>query len=146
MDSGGRGMVNNSILLVCYLFVTYSHDRFLDSGGSDYHDDVIKSVETFSALLTLCSGNSPVTGEFPAPRPVTRSFDVFFDLRLNKRLSKHPRRWWFAAPSRPLWRHCNDGEWWHFTCLLLIRYISSLVDTVVVVVDTGILLAATKQL
>ena len=29
------------------------------------------------------------TGEFPAQRPVTRSFDVFFDLRLYKRLSKH---------------------------------------------------------
>ena len=40
-------------------------------------------METFSALLALCAGNSPVTGEFPAQRPVTRSFDVFFDLRLE---------------------------------------------------------------
>ena len=46
-------------------------------------------METFSALLANCAGNSPVTGEFPAQRPVTRSFDVFFYLRLNKRLSKH---------------------------------------------------------
>ena len=45
-------------------------------------------METFSALHALCVGNSPVTGEFPAQRPVTRSFDVFFDLHLNKRLSK----------------------------------------------------------
>ena len=56
-------------------------------------------METFSALLVLCAGNSPVTGEFPAQRPVltgefpaqrpvTRSYDVFFDLRPNKRLSK----------------------------------------------------------
>ena len=45
-------------------------------------------METFSELLALCPGNSPVTGEFPAQRPVTRSFDVFFDLRLKKRLSK----------------------------------------------------------
>ena len=37
-------------------------------------------METFSALLTICAGNSPVTGEFPAQRPVTRNFDVFFDL------------------------------------------------------------------
>ena len=44
-------------------------------------------MEAFSALLAICAGNSPVTGEFPAQRPVTRSFDVFFDLRLNKRLS-----------------------------------------------------------
>ena len=45
-------------------------------------------METFSALLAICVGNSPVSGEFPAQRPVTRSFDVFFDLRLNKRLNK----------------------------------------------------------
>ena len=40
-------------------------------------------METFSALLAICSGNSLVTGEFPTQRAVTRSFDVFFDLRLN---------------------------------------------------------------
>ena len=40
-------------------------------------------METFSALLDLCAGNLPVTGEFPAQRPVTRNFAVFFDLRLN---------------------------------------------------------------
>ena len=64
-------------------------------------------METFYALLTICAGNSPVPGEFPAQRPVTRSFDVFFDLRLNKRLSKQSWGWWFETPSRPLWRHCN---------------------------------------
>ena len=46
-------------------------------------------METFSALLAICAGNSPVPGEFPTQRPVTRSFDVFFGLRLNKRLSKN---------------------------------------------------------
>ena len=65
-------------------------------------------MESFSALLALCAGNSPVTGEFPAQRPVTRSFDVFFDLRLNKQLSKQSWGWWFEMPSRSLWRHCND--------------------------------------
>ena len=45
-------------------------------------------TEAFSALLALCAGNSPVTGEFPAQSPVTRCFDVFFDLRMNKRLGK----------------------------------------------------------
>ena len=64
-------------------------------------------METFSASLALCAGNSPVPGEFPAQRPMTRSFDVFFDLRLNKRLSKQPWGWWFETLSRPLWRHCN---------------------------------------
>ena len=64
-------------------------------------------METFSALLALCAGNSPVTGEFPAQRPVTRRLDVFYDLRLNKRLSKQSWGWWFETPSRPLWRNCN---------------------------------------
>ena len=59
------------------------------------------------ALLALCAGNSRVTGEFPSQRPVTRSFDVFFDMRLNKRLSKQSWGWWFETPSCSLWRHCN---------------------------------------
>ena len=45
-------------------------------------------METFSALLAICARNSPVASDVPAQRPVTRSFDVFFDLRVNKRLSK----------------------------------------------------------
>ena len=64
-------------------------------------------IETFSALLAICAGNSPVTGEFSSQRPVTRSFDVFYNLRLNKRLSK-PWGWWFETPSCSLWRHCNE--------------------------------------
>ena len=44
-------------------------------------------MEAFSALLAICAGNSP------AQRPVTRSFDVFFDLRLNKLLSKQSWGW-----------------------------------------------------
>ena len=43
-------------------------------------------METFSALLAIFAVNSPVTGEFPTQSPVTRSFDVFFDLRLNNGL------------------------------------------------------------
>ena len=56
-----------------------------------------------------------VTGEFPAQRLVTRIFDIFFDLRLNKLMSKQWSGWWFETPSRPLWRHCNDNlglHWW----------------------------------
>ena len=63
-------------------------------------DDVIK-CKTLSALLAICAGNSLTTGEFPALRPVTRSFNVFIDLRLNKRLSKQSWGWWFETPSRP---------------------------------------------
>ena len=62
-------------------------------------------MEAFSALPAICAGNSPTTGEFPTRRPVTRIFDVFFDLRLNKRLSKQRCGWWFETPSCLLWRH-----------------------------------------
>ena len=69
-------------------------------------------------MMTLSNGNifrvtGPLCGEFTGPgefptqRPVTRSFDVFFDLRQNKRLSKQTWGWWFETPSRSLWRHRN---------------------------------------
>ena len=67
-------------------------------------------METFTELLALCAGNSPVTREFPSQRPVTQSFDVFFDMRLNKQLSKQSWGWWFETPSSSLWHHCN-GPW-----------------------------------
>ena len=56
-------------------------------------------MEIFPALLALCEGNSPITGEFPSQRPVTWSFDVFFDPRLNQELSKD-------ADAGDLRRHC----------------------------------------
>ena len=68
----------------------------------------LHQIKKNSALLAFCAGNSPVAGEFPAQRPVTRIFSVFFDLRLNKRLSKQSWGWWFETPSCSLWRHCNE--------------------------------------
>ena len=67
-------------------------------------------IETFSALLAICAGNSPVPGEFYTQRPVTRSFHVFLVLRLNKRLSKQPWDRWFETLSCPLWRHRNQVQ------------------------------------
>ena len=67
-------------------------------------------METFSALLAICAGNSAVSSEFPAQRPVTRGFGVFFDLRLNKRLSKQSPGWWLETLSCSLWRQSNDGQ------------------------------------
>ena len=49
----------------------------------------------------------PVTDEFPSQGRVARSFDGFFDLHLNKRLSKPSRLRWFETPSPPLWRYYN---------------------------------------
>ena len=65
------------------------------------------------SMMTSSNGNifhlnSPVLGEFPAQKPVTRRFDVFFDLRLNKRLSQQSWSWWFNTLPLPLWRHSND--------------------------------------
>ena len=60
-------------------------------------------MKTFSALLAICVGISPVTGECPTQKPVARSFDVFFDLCRNKRLSKQSWGWYLR-------RHCTHYE------------------------------------
>ena len=89
-------------------------------------------METFSALLAICAGNSLVTGEFPAQSPVTRSFDIFTDLRLNKRLRKQSWGWWFETLSRSLWRQrnvfCNHHVMCHCMraiCTLIARFVIS---------------------
>ena len=61
----------------------------------------------FRVTGPLC-GEFTGPGEFPTQSPVTRSFDVFFDLCLNKRLSKQSWGWWFETPSWSLWRQCNE--------------------------------------
>ena len=72
------------------------------------HDDVIK-WKHFPRYWTF-AGNSPIPGEILPQRPVTRSFDIFFDLRLNTPLSKYSVRWCFETPSFPLSRHCNAQD------------------------------------
>ena len=57
--------------------------------------------------LTIENTIQPVTGEFPTQMPVTRGFDVYFDLLLNKQLSKQSWGWCFEMPSCPLWCQCN---------------------------------------
>ena len=89
-----------------------------DYVGMNYIHGSQWSCQFHCAMMTSSNGNifrvtGPLCGEFTGPgdfptqRPVTRSFDVFFDLRLNKRLSKQPWGWWFETPSWSLWRHCN---------------------------------------
>ena len=80
----------------------------VDRQCSSYQSWWRHQMKTFSALLTLCAGNSPVTGEFSSQRPVTRRFGVFFDLRLSKLLSKQSWGGWFETHPRSLWRHCNE--------------------------------------
>ena len=69
--------------------------------------NMFRVTSFFAGNSPVTAGNSQVTGEFPSHRPVTRSFGAFFDLRLNKRLSKQSRHRWFETPSRSLLRHCN---------------------------------------
>ena len=84
----------------------------------DMSHDIGPALMTLPLMMTSSNGNifrvtGPLDGEFtghgefPAQRPVTQNFDVFFDLRLNKRLSKQPWGWWLETPSWSLWRHCN---------------------------------------
>ena len=72
---------------------TYAYNTMTSSNGN-----------IFRVTGPLC-GEFTGPGEFPTQRPVARSFDVFFDLRLNKRLSKQSWGWWLR---RPLWRHRNE--------------------------------------
>ena len=80
-------------------------------------------MERASALLALCACGE-LTGhrQIPAQRPVTRIFDIFFDLRLNKRLSKQSWSWWFETPWCTLWRHCNVDWVVLYTWKLLPEY------------------------
>ena len=83
-------------LLITTLPILSQFDMMTSSNGN-----------IFRVTGPLC-GEFTVPGEFPTQKPVTRSFDVFFDLRLNKRLSKQPWAGWFETLSWSLWRHCND--------------------------------------
>ena len=98
-------------LSLLFLFVVYQIQRsvylkWLHTQRVSISMVTSSNGNIFRALLAICAGNSPVICEFPAQRPVTRSFDVFFDLRLNNQLSKQWWRWWFETPLRPLWRPC----------------------------------------
>ena len=88
---------------------------FLRSSGDAWNMSIHMLVSSngniFRVTGPLC-GEFTDPGEFPAQRPVTRGFDVFFDLRLKKRLSNQPWGWWFETPSWPLWRQCHDTWIW----------------------------------
>ena len=103
-------------------------------------------METFSALLALCAGNSPVTDEFPSQRRQAWSFDIFFDLRLNKR-SKQSWGWWFETLSRSSWRHCNGNNdyriIWYQTGVKWYRW--KYVNSKWYITATGLITVSVKQ-
>ena len=86
----------DDILRDKFVFVWYTCD-----------DDVIKWKKKIRVTSPLC-GEFTGPGEFPSQRPLKRNFDIFFNLRLNKRLSKQPWGWWFETLSS-LWRRHYDA-------------------------------------
>ena len=93
--------------------------------GAFAHDDVIK-WKHFPRYWPFVRGiHRP--GEFSAQRSVPRSFSVFFDLRLNERLSKQWWGWWFETLSRSLWRHRNESTFSIFTLVTIIISCSYLI-------------------
>ena len=75
------------------------------------HPMMTSSTGTIFCVTGPLCGEFTGPGVFPTQRPVTRSFDVSFELRLNKRLSKQPWGWWFETPPWSLWRQCNANVW-----------------------------------
>ena len=91
-----------------YLNVSYAQVYFHSWSVNRWENSWWRhQMDTFSALLALCEGISPVPAEFHSQRPVSWSFGVFFDLCLDKRSCKQSRRRWLETPSRSLQRHCN---------------------------------------
>ena len=115
---------HNNMLLNCYIHLTLNSFQasFIYCWlryplWNCYYMMTSSNGNIFRVTGHLC-GEFTGPGEFPTQRPVTRSFDVYFDLRPNKRLSKHSLGWWFETLSPPLWRHRNEmtvtGHYWWY--------------------------------
>ena len=85
----------------------YIRIKFWYANTHPYHIMMTSSNGNIFRVTSPLCGEFTGPGEFPTQRPVTRNFDVFFDLRLNKRLSKQPWGWWFETLSWSLWRQRN---------------------------------------
>ena len=94
-----------NLIILCLQI--WGHKQIQNWLQSQSFNRITSSDGNVLALLALCVRNSTVNVEFPSQRPVMQSFDVFFHLCLNKRLSKQSWDWWFEMPSWSLWCHCN---------------------------------------
>ena len=82
-------------------------------------------------MVTSSNGNifrvtDLLCGEFPSQKPVTRSFDIYFDLHLNQQISKQWISWWFDSPSRSLWRDCNVFHMMHIIICVTKSYMQEI--------------------
>ena len=117
IGSGNLSLLKTKKRLFCTVntksadVLDYATSQGISSHGIDLvipeYSMMTSSNGNIFRVTGLCARNSPVTGEFLAQRPVTQSFDGFFDLRLNKQLNKQLWGWWFETLTRSLWRHCN---------------------------------------
>ena len=102
MDNKKYSTSEKKNILMRFVFQSQKKKNWSHTAVRCNHDDVIKRKHFLPYW--------PVTSEFPAQRPVTRRFDVFFDLRLTKWLSKQQWGWWIEMSSCPSWRHHNDVD------------------------------------
>ena len=116
-----RFLSHEYVNISCTLVSVAGTNEFCDKNGIELgltHTNLMNRCRSYPNLtsrpsvstVTSSNGNifpvtGPLRGENPSQRPVTRSFDVFFDLRLIIRLNKQSWGWWFETPSCPLWRH-----------------------------------------
>ena len=105
-DDGAVSSTTCWIVLLC--FVLFSVANIIVTYVCALLKPPTRGVCDSSCNCTPIVVNKICLKQFPAQRPVTRSFDVFFDLRLNKRLSKQWWGWWFETLPRPLWCHSKD--------------------------------------
>ena len=108
------------------------------------HDMMTSSKGNIFRVTGPLCGEFTGPGKFPAQRPVTRSFDVFFDLRPNKRLSKQPWGWWFETLSWSLWRHRNGLSPMPAECLVPVHTDAVRYHTVPGFKDSRVLLTANR--
>ena len=95
-ESKLSGLASSRLYLI---WMTYSR-CIMSSGWLSWRWYLCDFKGKQQRLLVYSCFNPPITGGFPSQRPATRSFEVFFDLCLNKQLSKWSRRRWFETPSR----------------------------------------------
>ena len=106
------GRISSMYIIVWKVYVLILRYKFQqDSCCAIVRNPASKAIDPNSVITTSNSNRPFVQGihctKVNSPHKGTRSFDVFFDLRLNIRWSKHSRFWWFETPWRSLWRHCN---------------------------------------
>ena len=97
-------MILDKFILACRTFICVTFNFNFKCSFVKIHVFLKTFVWILSHVILVCF----IGGGFPSQRPVTRSFYVFFDMCISKRLSKKMRHRWLETPLRSLWCHCNE--------------------------------------